>query len=545
MEFDKALTVWKEQVGEEYVLCDRATLDHYARSTQPQGTHPRAILRPGSTAEVCQIVKTAAAYSVPLYPISRGRNWGYGDACAVTNDQVIVDLSRMNRIHEINESLAYVVVEPGVTQGQLYEALQSTSLWMDVTGAGPDTSILGNVLERGFGHTPYGDHYQMSAGYEVVLSDGRLLTTGFGHYNQSQATYLYKSGVGPALDGLFTQSNLGIVTKMGVWLMPKPRYMRGVVFSVADQEGIAPFVEALRELRLSGILQSTVHIGNDLRVISSSGQYPWTETNGKTPLPEPLREALRHQLNIGAWTGSGALYGTRHTVAAACLEIKQSLRGIAQVQFFDGSLLALGRMVVQVGQKVGMLNQLGDRIEAAQSALDLLTGVPTTRYLRGAGWRSKSPLQLDNLDPLDNGWGMVWLAPVLPMTGEAVLDLLNLVESEFERYQFEPQITFSSINPRSLCGIITITYNKQNINEAEQAMTCYHMLFDKLMQKGYIPYRVGIQSMQALAQESQVFWEVTDQIKRSLDPHQILAPGRYNPLFKPKSFTVCLNQEQN
>src|SRR5439155_6009065 len=103
-------------------------------------TRPAAVLYPVSTEEVQQIVRIAAKYETPLYPISRGNNWGYGDACAVSDNQVIVDLRRMNKIIEVNAELAYAVVEPGVTQQQLYEHLRDNNipLLLDVTGAGPD-----------------------------------------------------------------------------------------------------------------------------------------------------------------------------------------------------------------------------------------------------------------------------------------------------------------------------------------------------------------------------------------------------------------------
>ena len=105
---------------------------------------------------------------------------------------MIVDLSRMNRILEVNTELAYAVVEPGVTQGQFYQYLQRNRipLWMDVTGAPTDASLVGNILERGFGHSPYGDHFLSACGMEVVLADGRILRTGFGHYEQGAVTLI-------------------------------------------------------------------------------------------------------------------------------------------------------------------------------------------------------------------------------------------------------------------------------------------------------------------------------------------------------------------
>ena len=91
---------------------------------------------------------------------------------------VLLDLSRMNRIVDFNEDLAYVTVEPGVTQGQLYAFLRErgSRLWMDATGASPDCSLIGNTMERGFGHTPYGDHFAQVCGLEVVLPDGQCIS---------------------------------------------------------------------------------------------------------------------------------------------------------------------------------------------------------------------------------------------------------------------------------------------------------------------------------------------------------------------------------
>src|SRR5262249_25748645 len=149
--------------------------------------------------------------NLAVHPISCGKNWGYSDACATSDGQVLLDLRRMNRIIEVNEELAYATIEPGVSQGQMAEYLEEhhPNLWMDVTGAGPDASIVGNTLERGFGHTINGDRFLNSCGMEVVLADGRILTTGLGHYENAHAAPVYKWGIGPYLDGIFTQSNLG------------------------------------------------------------------------------------------------------------------------------------------------------------------------------------------------------------------------------------------------------------------------------------------------------------------------------------------------
>jgi len=223
-DFEQAIDAWKQKLGKNYVLLGDLDTDRYGQSTIPAERQVAAILLPDSVEEVQDVVNIARAYKIPLYTVSKGKNWGYGSACPVQDNNVVVDLKRMNRIFEVNTELAYAVVEPGVTQGQLYQYLQSNRipLWMDSTGAPSDSSLVGNTLERGFGHSPYGDHFLSACGMEVVLADGRILKTGFGHYDNAKAWNVFKWGLGPYLDGLFTQSNYGIVTKMGFWLMPKP-----------------------------------------------------------------------------------------------------------------------------------------------------------------------------------------------------------------------------------------------------------------------------------------------------------------------------------
>ncbi len=57
---------------------------------------------------------------------------------------------------------------------------------------------------------------------EVVLADGDFVRTGMGALPGAGTWQQFKYGMGPLVDGLFSQSNFGIVTKMGFWLMPQP-----------------------------------------------------------------------------------------------------------------------------------------------------------------------------------------------------------------------------------------------------------------------------------------------------------------------------------
>ena len=532
---ETAMRQWVELLGLEYVLNDAETLTIYARSTSSCGTRPLAVLRPCSTEDVVQLVKIAATFCIPLYPISRGKNWGYGDACAITDGQVIVDLSRMDRIIEVDQTLAYAVIEPGVTQQQLsmYLLDREIPLWMDCTGAGPDTSLVGNILERGFGHSPYGNRFQTVSGLQIVLANGRVLQTGFGHYPQAKTTYLFPYGVGPYLDGLFTQSNLGIITRLGMWLMPASKCINHFLCFIENHENIKPVVDALRPLRMDGTLRSNVHIGNDLRLISGGRSYPLESARGNIPLPADLRKALRIEAGVGAWTVSGALYGTPRQVSITRKILRNALKSTGTTPvFLTQRRLAFGAMIARMLGNSALASRLKTKVQVGNALFDMNRGIPNGRFLAGAYWRRRAGLPSNfpsHADPAADNCGFLWLSPVIPMRGEDVLRLHAIIEPIFEQHRFDLFITFSMFNERVLGTVITIAYDKEEIAETERAQACYRALFQSVMEVGYIPYRVGIQSMADLDQGSDNFWSTTRAIKMALDPQEIIAPGRYQP----------------
>ncbi len=65
-----------------------------------------------------------------------------------------------------------------------------------------------------------------------------------------------------------------------------------------------------------------------------------------------------------------------------------------------------------------------------------------------------------------------------------------------------------------------------------RARRCYQELFDLVMKAGYIPYRVGNQSMASLDPHGDVYWKTVARIKAALDPAGLIAPGRYQPAWK-------------
>lgn len=513
-------------LGTAQVNFSPAAITALTASTAPWATAPAGVVRPAATAQVVEIMRLANRHGVALSPISTGKNWGYGDRMPATSGQVVLDLGRMNRIIEVNEDLAYAVIEPGVTQGQLFQYLQEhgLKLWMDCTGAGPDAGIIGNVLERGFGHTPLGDRFRAVSGLEVVLADGSVLHTGFSGLANSSVGHLYPYGLGPVLDGLFSQSNLGVVTRMGVWLMPAPPSFAAVVAFIDEDAALSAVVDRLRPLRLDGTLPSVVHVANDLRMASGQVGFPGAGTH-LTPVE---RDDLCRKLKLSPWALSAGLYGSRRQVAAAAHRLKAALKGLpVRVKVVPDRLLALGQTVAgglgRVGMGAGLQNLMAD----ASAAVGLLKGVPTRHFLKGAYWRHQGPAV--GQDPAADGCGLLWFAPVVPHRGADIANAAALVSREMAAHGFDPLMTVSMLNGRAAALVCTIAFDASDAAARSRATACHQALWAAAVAAGYPPYRAASGDVHGLKAAQASYWQAVQKLKSALDPAGIIAPGRYGP----------------
>ena len=195
-EFNQALEKFRALLGDDNVLVEQQQLVPYNKimmSVENAAHAPSAALTATTVEQVQGVVKICNEYKIPIWTISTGRNFGYGSAAPGQRGQVILDLKKMNKIIKIDPVMCYALVEPGVTYGQLYDYIQENDLPLMLSFSAPSAIAgpLGNTMDRGVGYTPYGEHFMMQCGMEVVLANGDVYRTGMGGVERSTTWQIF------------------------------------------------------------------------------------------------------------------------------------------------------------------------------------------------------------------------------------------------------------------------------------------------------------------------------------------------------------------
>ena len=219
----------KDIVGTEYITEEDFMKAAYSRNVDPAFPDRWAdmIVRPENTEDISNIIKIANKYKIPIVPRGGGADLVGG---AATQGGILMDLTRMNKIIEINEKDFYCEVECGVTWGALVSELIKRGLTTGIVGPGSGYSAtIGGGLSNntaGFGSTKYGLITDNCLGVEVVLGDpkGTIIRTGSAANKYAKPFCRY--GVAPDFTGLFMGDvgTMGIKTKAFLKLYPNPTF---------------------------------------------------------------------------------------------------------------------------------------------------------------------------------------------------------------------------------------------------------------------------------------------------------------------------------
>jgi 4-cresol dehydrogenase (hydroxylating) len=531
----EALHDIQEIVGEKYFQ----SREKISLLQQDSGTflnHPLAIVEPGTVDELRAILAVARRYKISLWPQGQGRNWGYGAAIPLDPDGIVVLLRRLNTIHHVDSDLAYAVIEPGVTYKQLYEYVSKNHplLWIDSIDGTPNGSVLGNALERGVGPTPYGDHFGQLCGLDILLPNGDLIKTGGGR--EVNTFHTYRWGSGPVIDGLFSQSNFGIVVKAGIWLMPRPEHFESFFFESSDNVSLNTLIEKLRPLFLQGVLRGTIRMIIGISAVSVIDQYP--NAPGLCMSPEEI-EKLRKSYGFAKWSMSAGLYGSKRQIRDQKKKLRQQLKASGRIFFLSDRMVSLVERYVRFAKKSqGVFKHFLDQtlwmisgkklstIEMLPFVHRILKGQPTEFFVRHAYFKKQTRPDHD-INPAWDHCGVTWFAPIVPNRGEDVESAVQLGESLYKKYGFECHVALMFHSSRSVVILMSIFYRRDNPDEWARADALLKDLIKTFRTENYLEYRTGPSCMSGSLDDIPAYKKFLSDIKRSIDPDGILAPGRY------------------
>jgi (+)-pinoresinol hydroxylase len=490
-DFAAALDQFRAAVGADWVFTSEEDVALYRDFYSPYWGEAEervasAAVAPSTVEEVQAVVRAANARRIPLYAISTGRNLAYGGSAPVLSGSVVLDLKRMNRVLEVDERHAYALVEPGVSYFDLYTYIEERGLdlWIDPPDPGWG-SVIGNALDGGGGWTaaPFRDHFAVHCGMEVVLADGEIVRTGMGAVPNARTWQQNRWGYGPWVNGLFRQGNMGVVTKMGFWLMPRPEaYIDGTV-QVFNDRDIVPLMDTLNLLENQQVINGSTQLGGGGAFGGGGGGPAWTLT-----LP---------------------IYGPERVIRAQLDYAREKFATIEGSRFVEGELVRTP-LSAEDRARVRLVN----------------FGIPDLSTFALLG---RSPMQ-----PNPPG-GHIGFSPILSRTGEELLRFRDFYRANLAEVSGGDNLgiigpVFMTNWERSLVALIMFPVAKDAAFN-RRIRAAFERWVHLAAEQGWAEYRAPT-VFQDLVSDTYAFNDhalrrLQTRIKEAVDPNGILAAGRY------------------
>jgi len=448
-------------------------------------------LRPPTVDDVREVIREAGRNGTPLWPVSRGCNWGYGSHLPARDGSVVLDLGGLDAIGDLDRPSLSVRIEPGVTQAELHEFLgrNAPDLAMNVTGSGAGTSVLGNALERGIGYS--GEKDRDLYALEVILPDGSSAGPADGRHHKSRT-----HPAGLSTDSLFFQSNLGVVVGARLRLRIRQEAEDAVVL----QGHFGAVIATLKRAYDEQLVVNPAHVagpGRTRRLGFGLLRTLWR----RDPTAEEVTRCFPEQTSFN---GLVPLYGRRTVVNAAWREIRRIADGGVRLSRVNSRTLETAAR---------WLGRVGARHKAAR--------LRALRPILAFSWGEPSEAGLASLDGFSGGdpdlasRGAIYGNAVTAVDSGAAERAAGIVRGRWKDCAF----TWIILDSRCMLTIYTLHFDDADSPAAQGAQAS---IAQELRTAGFPPYRLDINTR--AAPES---GEITRRLKAAFDPLGLVAPGHY------------------
>jgi len=229
--------------GREHVKTREEISEDYSHD-ELAGIHvfPEVLIEPMTTTQVSEIMKYAFAHSIPVTP--RGQGTGLVGGAVAVHGGIMMNLSAMNRILELDEATMTLTVEPGVLLMDIYTYVEAYDLFYPADPGEKSATIGGNINTNagGMRAVKYGVTRDYVKGLEVVLADGTVLMLN-GKNAKNSSGYSLKDLI------IGSEGTLAVVTKAILRLIPLPRRVVSLLVPFSGLEEAIQAVPRLARLK--------------------------------------------------------------------------------------------------------------------------------------------------------------------------------------------------------------------------------------------------------------------------------------------------------
>ena len=427
------------------------------------------VVRPSTADEVAGVMRIAEERGVAVTPIVAGYN--VAGIAIPRQGGIVLDLTRMDRVLDVDHDAMYVLIEPGVTFGQLKDHLdrEAPELVYTYPFAPPTTSVVANALLDGLNNLSlrHGAMGQWLNGVEAVLPDGTVVRTGAGAVVDSW----FARAPLPDLTGLFvsTQGTTGVVTKAALQLQPAPAARRRWFAFTYDLDAA---YTAMRALARTGSIDD---------------------------------------VGLMTWPAAKMLFG-------ATRDLRREDDEPLAFLFIDITGASQPELDARLELAGGILADSG--IEPPFEVDHLVRVVP--RYARLA----ELPTTLDFLLDFPGG-GLTWVGSYGPGTAWVAGATAGL--AILEEHGFPPFVV-----SRPMAGghyfvlRFVACFDKGDAAEVDRVRAAMGRLADCVLDHGYVPYKASADSARRiLARAHPGFVDLLTRVRDLLDPDRRMNPGRW------------------
>ena len=350
---------------------------------------------------------------------------------------------------------------------------------------------------------------------EIVLPSGELLRTGMGALpgkdGADNPTWeSFQHAFGPSIDGIFSQSNFGIVTKMGFWLMPATGH-QSYMITFPREDDFEKIIDTIRPLALKRVLGNIPQLRHAIQELAVTGKprTEWYTGPGRLPR-EVIRDGVS-RLPVGdiSWVFYGTQYGDEAAINSQLSLIKSEFAKIPGSKFYLPSDLPADHYL--------------------HSRVQVCSGVPVLRELDWLNWKQNA--------------AHLFFSPITPTKSKDARTIHNIIDTLHQKWGFDTFPTMC-VAGREMHYIANIVYDRANEDEKSRARGLMKEMIAAAAKEGFGEYRTHIVFADQVAQtynwNNGALGKFNEVIKDALDPNGILAPGR-NGIW-PKKYREKLSE---